>query len=460
MSGLLVRDCQVAGPGRCDVRVRDGRVAELGPQLRRDGEEELPADGGALLPGLHDHHLHLLALAADLGSVRCGPPDVSGPEQLAAALRTAAGRGLVRGTGYHESVAGWLDRDQLDALVRDTPVRVQHRSGAAWFLNSAALDAAGLTDSADAAVERDAAGRPTGRLLRGDQLLRGDGPLPDLTAVGRLLATYGVTGVTDATPRLDPRQVAALRAAHVDGGLPQRLLLLGEPVDEGTDDRQRVPWKVLVDEVSGLDPSATAAELLAAHARGRPVAIHCTSRPETVLAVTLLVEHGAAPGDRLEHAGVLPPELDDALARRGVTVVTQPHFIAERGDDYLADVEPDDHPLLYRCGSLLAGGIPVAAGTDAPYGHPDPWRAIAAAVRRQTRAGAVVGAAERVTPAAALRLFLGEPLDPGGPARQVTPNRPADLCLLAVPLDDALADPRAEHVAATIVDGRVVFRAG
>lgn len=457
-AGLLIRDCRVGASEPVDVRVRDGRIVELATGLRVDGEDVLPADGGALIPGLHDHHLHLFALAAALSSVPLGPASVRSLDALAVALRAAAGHGPVRGVGYHESVAGPLDRDRLDALVADVPVRVQHRSGAVWFLNSSALHATGLDDSDEPAVERDGDGWPTGRLVRGDHLLPRDGALPDLEPVGRLLASFGVTGVTDATPRLDARQVDAIRAAHVGGMLPQRPLLLGAPLDDPT--WAGVPWKVLVDEVRGLDPVSVADEIAAAHAAGRPVAVHCTSRAETVLAVTALLDCGSRAGDRLEHAGVLPRELDAMLARAGVTVVTQPHFIAERGDDYLADVEPEDHDLLYRCGSLVGAGVPVAAGTDAPYGDPDPWRAIAAAVSRRTAGGAVVGDGERLPAPAALALFLGEPLDPGGPRRHVAVGARADLCLLRVSLEESLRHPCVQSVAATIAGGRIIHPSG
>ena len=67
---------------------------------------------------------------------------------------------------------------------------------------------------------------------------------------------------------------------------------------------------------------------------------------------------------------MVPTELRDDLRRLGVTVVTQPHFVAERGDQYLVDVDPDDQPLLYPCASLRAAGVAVAAGTDAPSAGP------------------------------------------------------------------------------------------
>ena len=50
---------------------------------------EFVAAGGALLPGLHDHHLHLFALAAADASLRCGPPEVRNLRALADALDAA-----------------------------------------------------------------------------------------------------------------------------------------------------------------------------------------------------------------------------------------------------------------------------------------------------------------------------------------------------------------------------------
>jgi predicted amidohydrolase YtcJ len=154
---------------------------------------------------------------------------------------------------------------------------------------------------------------------------------------------------------------------------------------------------------------------------------------------------------------VVPPELIVEIARLGLTVVTQPGFVAARGDRYLADVDADELGSLYRCGSLIAAGVATAGGSDAPFGPTDPWTCIKAAIDRRTADGVVLGAEERVTPVEALGLFLG---DAAAPAvkRTVKPGAAADLCVLDVPLSVALADPSAERVAATLVDGRVVHR--
>jgi len=138
---MLIRGCEVEG-ARCDVRVdaAGGSIAEIAPTLAAAaGEPVIEARGGALLPGLNDHHAHLFAAAAALRSVRCGPPHVRGAAALAAALSSAptGHDGWVRGVAYHESVAGELDRHALDRIEPARPVRVQHRTGALWVLNSA-----------------------------------------------------------------------------------------------------------------------------------------------------------------------------------------------------------------------------------------------------------------------------------------------------------------------------------
>ena len=169
----------------------------------------IDAGGGALLPGLHDHHVHLLAMAAARASVDVGPPAVTSPAAFDDALRAAPGDGWVRGVGYHESIAGPLDRRRLDALVPDRPARVQHRSGQLWVLNSAALDLVGL-DVAD------------GRLYRMDDVLRAriEGPPPDVAAAAAELAGFGITGVTDLTPASDPDELALLADAAPAAGVP------------------------------------------------------------------------------------------------------------------------------------------------------------------------------------------------------------------------------------------------
>ena len=471
MADLVLREVVVGGQ-LVDVRASGGAIVEIGRRITaRPGDDEVDGRRGALIPGLHDHHLHLLGLAAAERSPFVGPPVVNDADQLATALRTAhqalgAGQWL-RAIGYHESVAGPLDRARLDGLVPDRPVRVQHRSGAAWLLNTQGLDVLGLADAAadaeagPAGIERAGDGRPTGRLLGLDRWLRERlpaEPRPDLAPVGRRLAGYGVTGVTDATPVGTLDDLAPVARAAADGALPQRVVVTGGPrlATAGVPaPLTRGPVKLVVADYALPDLADLARWIAGAHAAGRPVAVHCVTRAGLALAVAAWDMAGAAPGDRVEHGSVVPPDLRAAVAARGLTVVTQPAFVLERGDRYLAEVDADDLPHLYPCRSLIEAGIPVGGSTDAPFGHPDPWRAIATAIERRTLGGAPLGLREAVSPERALALFLTPPDDPGGRTRRVEVGAPADLCLLDAPLSQVLEDPSSRHVVLTVIGGAV-----
>ncbi len=376
MSGFVLRRAEVDGRV-VDLRVDGGRIVELASTIETQrGDEVVDAGGGALVPGLHDHHIHLMAYAAARHSVPLGPPDVADATAFDAALRAAGGTGWLRGTGYHESVAGELDRHRLDAAVPHRPVRVQHRSGAMWVFNSAALEYAAVDAGAPEGVERDAGGVPTGRIFGLDEWLRARLPAnpPDLGGAAAELRSYGVTGLTDATPTDDAAHVALLADAVADGRVPQRLVVTGGlrlPADAGATLR-RGPVKLVVADHALPALDDLTASIRTAHDRGRPVAIHCVTRAALLLALAAWDDAGPRTGDRVEHAAVTGPAEADRLAAAGITVVTQPGFVAERGDAYLAEVDPEDLPDLWPCASLLDAGVALGGSTDAPFGHPDP----------------------------------------------------------------------------------------
>ncbi|WP_332772147.1 amidohydrolase family protein [Phenylobacterium sp.] len=464
MSGdLLIRDVEVEDRPGVDVRVAGGRIVEIGPGLS-GREPDLDGRGGALLPGLIDHHIHLFGLAAQAASVELdGQTSIEG---IGRALRAKAGElspgAWLRGVGYHEAGGEPLDRASLDIMVADRPVRIQHRTGGLWILNSAALDevADGATPPC---VERDDQGEPTGRIWRGDDWLRGrlaQSP-PSLAGVSAALARRGVTGVTDASVTNDPAQADVFARAIAAGEWRQRLMLMGGGFLEAPADGafQVGPVKVLLDDDRLPDLDAVCATIARARDWGRKVAIHCVAAGELAFALAAFGLAGAEPGDRIEHGGIIHPDAAREIARLGLTVVTQPGFVAERGDRYLAEVDPTDLAALYPCASLMRAGIKVAGSSDAPYAAADPWAAMSAAINRTTLSGRLLGSDERVAPRAALNMFLGDFADPGGDRRRVEVGAAADLCLLRCPLDVALAAPDASWVAATVVGGEVIHRA-
>lgn len=465
MSGppLVVRNAEVDGRAGLDVRLEHGRIAAIGPALA-GAALEIDAKGGALIPGLADHHIHLFALAAQADSVTLD--GVQGPvafrARIAAALARRPKGAWVRATGYHEAMAGELSRRELDAIAPAHRLRVQHQTGSLWILNSLALgDLAGADDAPF--VERDARGRPSGRIWRGDPWLRGriGEAAPPLAPVGAQLAAYGITSVTDASVTTDTAAAERLAAAHRAGELPQRLRLLsGGPLEAPEDAAFTVgPVKVLLDDHDLPAIDDFIAWIAGARAWGRAVAVHCVTAAELAVTLATFEAAGSRPGDRIEHGGVIPQAAIAQLRALGLTVVTQPGFIRERGDRYAAEVEPRDLADLYRCASLRAAGVPVALSSDAPYASADPWAAIATAADRRSRGGRCLGAAEQVAPTAALDMYLGAPQAPGGPARRVAVGEDADLCLLAGPLCDALAATDAVEVRATFIGGRIAYEA-
>jgi predicted amidohydrolase YtcJ len=463
MNRSLVRAAEVGGR-RVDVALDGDRVVRMAERLEPSaGERLVHANGGALIPGLHDHHIHLLALGAARDSVKVGPPEVTDRTGFFTALANARGQrrdGWIRAIGYHESVAGELDRWVLDEVGSHQPVRVQHRSGAMWVLNSAALDRLGIALDGVTGVERDPSGLPTGRLWRLDGWLREHLPHAslDLEAVSTELLGFGVTGLTDATPTHDRGAIEHLASAAASGRVSQQLLVTGAPAlsPAHLPGIEWGPAKVLLPDHQPPDLARMIEEVAAARRQGRAVAVHSVTAQSAAVAVAAIEEVGPVEGDRIEHAAVMPLGLAARLVELGVTVVTNPGFVAERGDEYLAEVDPSEVEDLWRCGSLISAGVSVGAGTDAPFGDPNPWRSIAAAWRRRTRAGRSLGPTEMISPARALDLFLGDPARPGGPPRRVSVGHRGGLCLLPATLGECLAEPELVAPVATMVDGEWV----
>ncbi|ORA34446.1 amidohydrolase family protein [Mycobacterium aquaticum] len=420
---MLIRRASLLDGRVVDIRL-GGQIEQVSESLRpQPGEEVFDAGSGTVIPGLHDHHLHVYSAAAELNSVRVGPQDVRGVDGLAQTLTRAVpgADGWIRAVGYHESVAGPLDRDVLDVLAPANPVRVQHRSGVMWTLNSAGLAAVGL------------ANHPDGRLRSADPtwsepLERTEPALDELSAQ---LAAYGVTGVTDATPDLD----TAVR-------IRQRVHVLA-------------PGKRILHD-DALDLEALISWISDRHTDGVPAAIHCVTAAQLVVAVAALRVAGRYPGDRVEHAAMVPADCIADLAGLGVTVITQPNFVAERGDQYRTDVPETEQDQLWRLASLLHAGVPVALSTDAPFGGSDPWAAMRAAVHRRSSTGSVLNAAECVDARTALTLFLGSATQPARP-RTIAPGQPADVCVLSAPPHEVLDQLDADLVVATVIDGATVF---
>lgn len=449
-----------------DVRVADGVVVAVGALAPGPEERCIHARGNLLLPGLHEHHIHLFATAAANASINCGPPEVNNPAQLREQIQQAAkhGGGWLRGVGFHESVCEPLDRHWLDQVCPLRPIRIQHRSGKLWLLNSAAMAQLNNLLPLPEGAERDKNGQLTGRFYDLDAWLGQRIPRqwPRLTALSRNLASFGVTQVTDTGVDNDHDVWQALAASIARGELLQRCRVMGKPELStvalvGHPKLSLGSVKLYLREVDLTDLAEFTQAIEQAHTSGRCVAVHCVTLAELHWALLAFAEAGVVPGDRIEHASVADDFALSKITELGLCVVSQPNFIAERGEQYLQQVEPADLPWLYRGASFLKAGVAFAFGSDAPYGQTDPWAAMAASVSRRAGNGQVLGPGERLTPEQALVGFAGSPEAPGGGMRAIVANTPADLVLMDCPWRQLAQDLNSRHVQLTLCGGEIIY---
>lgn len=400
---LLITNLRLPDGTPGTLALRGARICRSGGF---DGARRLDAGGAVLSPGLHDHHIHLAATVAarqslDLSGIRIDAPEF--------AARITASPDVSRIIGAEGTER--LTRALLDEIAPDRPLRVQARTGGLWVLNSAAL--AGLTalpDPLPDAFLRDAMGRLTGQVQRGDHWLR-QAPLSGhlLQALGRELAALGVTSLTDASETNGPAEAGLLCQA----ALPQTLSLMSGQPDWPPEAACRPRWLKLVPDQWDLpDFDLTLQRISAARKSGLGTAIHAVTATELAFAMALFQTAGVQPGDRIEHAVVTPPEALPGLAAlcdEGLLVVINPGFLHSRADRWLRDVAPEDQPHLLPLRRMQQAGLRLRAGSDAPYGPVDPASAIKAASDRRTAGGAVLDAAEALSVKDARALYSALP---------------------------------------------------
>ena len=196
-----------------------GKIVETGDEtvLRKKFPDAQRIDGGgkALLPGLIDSHGHVLSLGFKSAQV-----DLDGTESLGVAqarirafLKSQPGSTWVLGDGWNQVI--WkLDRfplaSELDAVIPDRPAALGRIDGHAVWLNTRALQAAGITqdtrDPVGGRIERDRNGNPSGVLVdKAMDLVNKVIPQPSaaersaaLNAALVQFSSVGLTGVADA----------------------------------------------------------------------------------------------------------------------------------------------------------------------------------------------------------------------------------------------------------------------
>ena len=443
-----------------DVTISEGIIQKIESGSRETDGTIIDACGCLLLPGINDHHMHFASYAASIASVYCGPPTVNDEAELINAL-DQPGSDWLRGIGFHESVLPELSRQWLDKHGPERAIRIQHRTGRLWIVNSLGLEKLEAASSNLEEHERARLTSTDGHLYDVDELLSTltrNSSLP-VREASQTLASFGVTGFNDMTASNDQDAWQWFSRMRQSGELKQRVRLSGKPELSRSVETNYLhlgETKIHLHESSLPDFSYLVETICRSHEQNRAVAVHCVTEVELVFTLSALRTAGAIHGDRIEHASVIPPLLIEQLLEMGLGVVTQPNFVSERGDAYLDEIPESEHSFLYRIRSLKEAEVPLALATDSPFGNADPWASMHAAVTRKTPSGRTLCGSESITPFEALQGFIGNLKDPFRPV-SLAPGQDADLCLLDYPWSRAGECLSSAHVRLTIVDGKIVY---
>jgi predicted amidohydrolase YtcJ len=496
---LVLHDGNIFGHPESDsVAVGKGRImghgryadlkAQIGPRTHM-----VRLGGRVLAPGFIDCHQHFMegaAVAAGISMVRCRTIG-----DLLADLRVAAGKtppgNWLRAFGCDEGLMRERrgpTREELDRAAPKNPLRLRHQTLHASWLNSRAISALGLESNQFTAPEgslmvRDGGGRLTGLVVGMEEWL--SNRLPRVTVAelesrvrfySQELASAGITAFTDATVRNGAEEVAAFSRLVSSGSIRQRVAMMVGPQYLDDIARLRKAAEGAGVRIAGLKFMHVAqwdAELLArivrdARDRGVDCAFHVTEVEELDAALSAcqrgLPQASGIPGGdsvcRIEHGGLIPPDYPERIAALGCWVVTNPGFIYYRGAKYAGD--PGLVQFLYRGKSLIAAGIRLAGGTDAPVTPAKPLYAVAAAVERVSLEGYELALPEGIAIESAFALFTRAAAELSRlNAGEIKPGGLADLMVLP-------ADPTRLHAAElmnlavdmTIVGGRVIYERG
>jgi predicted amidohydrolase YtcJ len=447
--GAPVYTADPARPWADAVAVRAGRVAAVGPEREAaavcgPATRVLRLHGGLVLPGFQDAHVHTAG-----GGLELAQCDLHGvePEGYAAAVaRYAADRPdvpFILGGGWVMDAFG-TDGPHLaalDAVVADRPVLLESTDGHSAWVNSRALELAGITratpDPPRGRIERDAAGEPTGALHEAAMALVADlAPPPGQAAWEAAvergqahLHRLGITAWQDAA--VGPEMLAAYRAVAERGRLTGRALAAlrwqveaGEAQLADLTERRRGAGvgrlrasavKIFADGVFENRTAAMLAPYLDGDGRpGDNLGIGMLGPDELARAVTALDGEGFdvhvhAIGDRavrdtldafqaaaaangrrdarhqIAHLQFVHPDDRPRFRRLGVVANAQPFWSCL--DGYMRELtlpflDPERAAWQYPWASLRRAGAVLAFGSDWTVSTANPLEEIEVAVRR------------------------------------------------------------------------------
>jgi predicted amidohydrolase YtcJ len=427
-----------------------GRIVAVGSERETAAAlpkaEHIDVQGKTLLPGLIDAHGHVF----ELGEIASGV-ELYSSTSLNGAVRAVAEfsrshpkKAWVIGFGWNQEIwklGRFPTAAELDAVVNDRPVLLHRVDGHAIWVNTKALEMAGITrdtqDPSGGKIERDAGGRPTGVLVDAAmELVNKVVPLPTpaearatLDVALTSLSRVGLTSVHDAGIRVVQDDLYRDYADH--GKLTTRVYaMIGDTAGDFDELSKEGPLKSYANDVYALAAvklysdgalGSRGAALLAPYTdmpstkgllfypneemlakmnkamkAGYQVNIHAigdAGNRQILDAYAKLIPQYNNVGlrHRIEHAQVVAVEDIPRFKLLGVIPSMQPTHATS--DQNMAEqrVGHDRIKGAYAWRTFLDQGSKIACGSDFPIESPNPFEGIHAAVTRQNNAGVPVG---------------------------------------------------------------------
>jgi predicted amidohydrolase YtcJ len=407
-----------AQPAASAIAIDDGRIVAVGSDaeilgLASAASRRIDLKGRRVVPGINDAHTHV---TVGLASIDLKVDRAGGSAAVRAALAGQprdGDRWLTADIGMDVLADPTMRRRQLDALQPRRPVLLTGWTGHGMLVNSAALQALGLSTERvppGGWLGRDASGMADGRVYEYAQWSPRTQlpPRPERLreVIGEDAATLLKLGITSIQNMAIGTSIPDFIAAWRDSGTPLRVRAIRTPLatapgqpPAGADLPRVDPARPGI-TVSGtkwiLDGTPMERGAAMRHAypegghgrlnfsqaeiasllgeifsRGDQPLLH-VSGDATLAAVLDAMQAVAAPAawqalrPRIEHGEGLAPDLVGRARGFGIVLVQNPsHFMLPPAEGAYLQAH-----ALQPLASVLAAGIPLALGSDGP---PSPW---------------------------------------------------------------------------------------
>ncbi len=442
-------------PGQPEVEaiaIRGDRIMALGTNdeisgLATAGTRRFDLGGKRVTPGINDAHCHPIRSGVlHLRQVACDKTSIAEIKQAIADKVASVPPGeWVMGFLYDDGKTERpINRYDLDEVSPENPVFIRHRGGHTAFVNSKALELAGITD--------DTPNPEHGEFFRTDGTLNGrvaeagQAPFNALTTyeataedyregaayISRMMASKGITSVCDASggsmamrgalaalaqDRFHTRlythyyqreieqaidaglrsrfgnpwvQVGALKMT-LDGSISERTAWLAEPY-VGLGDFHGIPT---------MDEEECYRYARMAHDAGWQIGVHANGELaiDMCLRVFERLQRDAPRKDprfRIEHCTVLTPDLIRRIKAIGAIPVYFAGYVYFHGP-VMPFYGEDRLERMFALRSLLDAGIISAASSDYTASPPDPGMWFQSLVTRTDYTGHEWGTSQKVS---------------------------------------------------------------